>query len=346
MQKKRRNFLIVSGIVLAAMTVTLIVIWVKIQQQGYGCATNAMGTAVRQTVYGKNRVAAASAAANSVTKLEGLLSWKVEDSDVAKLNSEAGVVWSSVDSTTVQVLATALDVADRSGGAYDPTILPLSSLWDFGGENQHVPSAEQIQKFLPFVNYKDLRIDTSNPSASLKLHAMAIDLDGIERGAACDQAVGQYRSQGAEGAVIAVGESIGVYGGKPDHTAWHVAVRDPEAKGNTAMGQVDLTSGFLSTTGVFQSNFTKDGVFYHSILDPKTGYPAKSGLKSVTVAAKSGVLSDALSRACFLLGVKKGESLLKAYGAEGIFIDNQRRVFVTDGMRTRFTVTASAYRLQ
>ena len=122
---------------------------------------------------------AAEDAAQAVSELEDLISWRKEDSDIAKINATAGNDWVSVDSKPASLLARCLDVAQQSGGAFDPTILPLSSLWDCGGENQHLPSAEDIQRFLPYVDYTNLRVDSEENSSSLKNSMYALDLGGV-----------------------------------------------------------------------------------------------------------------------------------------------------------------------
>src|SRR5699024_9207852 len=127
---------------------------------------------------------------------------------------------------------------------------------------------------------------------------------GIGKGAACDAAVQMYQESGAEAGIVAVGGSIGLYGEKPDGSLWRLGVRDPNSGDDRAeaMGLLDLASGFVSTSGSYEKTFTENGKTYHHLLDPKTGYPAESGLVSVTVVAKSGALSDALATAVFVLG--------------------------------------------
>jgi FAD:protein FMN transferase len=315
------------------------------ETQGYESATAVMGSYVQQTVYGTMRESSATAAADSVARLESRISWQADGSDVARLNDAAGTDWISIDPQTAALLQTCLDAAEKSGGAFDPTILPLSSLWDFGGENQHLPEKDQIREFLPYVSYRNLRVNTADSTASLKLHSTAIDLSGVEKGAACDAAVQEYRKAGVSGAIVAVEESVGVYGQKPDRTPWQVAVRSPATAGGPqeTVGQADLDSGFLSTCGIDQTSFAKDGVLYHHILDPRTGYPAENGLVSVTVRSESGALSDALSYACFVLGTEKGEALLSQYQAGGIFISRTKDVTVTGSLKTRFRITDSSY---
>jgi len=321
--------------------------WYRTERQptSYESTDFAMGTYIQQTVYGKNGEAAAKAALSKITQLENRISWRIENSDVARLNESAGTDWISVDPETASILALSLDVAQKSGGAFDPTILPVSSLWDFGGENQHVPAQSKIQKFIQYVNYQNLRVNVKNFTASLKLHSMAVDLGGIGKGAACDDAVAAYRSAGADYGIIAVGGSIGVCGSKPDGSLWHIAIRDPATKDDNAgsMGQINLASGFVSTSGIYEQTFTENGVTYHHLLNPKTGYPENNGLVSVTVKADNGAVSDALSTACFVLGREKGEKLLAAYHAEGVFIDSAKKVYVTGGLKNSFQILSGNY---
>lgn len=346
---KNKKIIIFLCAVLVLIIAALLFLWARFGQkpQSYECTNYAMGTYIQQTVYGSNREAAAAAAAKSVGDLENLISWRIGDSDIAKLNDAAGTVWTTLDPKTVALLQKSLDVAEKSGGAFDPTILPISAMWDFGGQNQHVPGVSQIRQYLPYINYQNLRIDTKKSTASLKMHYMAVDLGAIGKGAACDEAVAAYRSAGAQSAIIAVGGSVGVYGTKFDGSLWNIAVRDPKSSEaqSTAMGTVSLSSGFISTSGPYEKNFTENGILYHHLLNPKTGYPENNGLLSVSVVCDNGALSDALSTACFVLGREKGLALLKQYGAEGILIDSTGKVTVTDEIKGRFKITNESYHL-
>lgn len=346
---KNKRLIILLSTLLAVIMIALIIIWSKLvlTPQSYECTNFAMGTYIQQTVYGSKRVEAATAAAKDIGTLDDLISWRDGDSDISKLNQAAGSDWVSLDAKTISILKTSLDVAEKSDGAFDPTILPISTLWNFGGENQQVPAPDDLKKYIQFVNYKDLRIDTKESTASLKLHYMAVDLSAIGEGAACDEAVAAYRNAGADSGIIAVGGSVGVYGAKSEKSPWRVAVRDPNSKEaqSTSMGEIELSSGFVSTSGSYDHAFTKDGVTYHHLLDPKSGYPENNGLVSTTVVCDSGALSDALSTACFILGKEKGMELLKKYNAEGIFIDKNDRVYVTENLMNNFKITNARYNL-
>ena len=191
------------GRALAFFAVVLVLVFAGrqwyIQQrdrQPFTSTEYAMGSYVQQTVYGRMGEDAASEAANAVQRLENQISWRMEDSDIARLNAAAGTDWIAIEPQTADLLEMALHVAEQSEGAYDPTVLPVSSLWDFGGENQHLPDEEEIETYRTFVDYHNLRVDKETSEASLKIHGAALDLGGIGKGAACDTAVQAYRRQG------------------------------------------------------------------------------------------------------------------------------------------------------
>lgn len=172
-----------------------------------------------------------------------------------------------------------------------------------------------------------------------------LDLGAVGKGIACDVAQNYLKQQKeVSGAVIAVGGSILLYGSKPDGSNWNVAVQNPRGQDGEAMGVLSL-SGItnVSTSGDYEKYFMQDGKRYHHILDPSTGYPAESGLISVTVVSDNGLLSDGLSTACFVLGKEKGQKLLETYGAEGIFIDQNKKVTVTKGLKDKFTILNEEY---
>ena len=130
-------------------------------------------------------------------------------------------------------------------------------------------------------------------AAALLDPGMSIDLGAAGKGAACDTALEEYRRAGIKGAVVAVGGSIGLYGKKPDGKDFRVSVRSPEGEGS--LGVLELPGGFVSTSGSYEKFFQQDGRTYCHLLDPRTGYPAESGLTSVTVWCQdSGALSLSL----------------------------------------------------
>ena len=310
--------------------------------------TFSMGSYVQQTVYGKNKKEAAQQASGKVTQLEQLISWKIEGSDIQRLNAAAGGEFVKIDPAVYQLLRLSADVSEVSHGAFDITIAPISQLWDFDAQQELVPDSKLIESLLPEVGFEAVKLGEDN-TAALYGKGNAVELGAIGKGAACDTMLQSYKDFGVSGAIASVGGSVGIYGSKPLGFPWRVAVRDPKSTGG--MGELSLKEGFLSTSGNYEKGFEKDGVWYHHILDPKTGYPAGypsgSDLQSVTVWTKSsGALSDALSTVCYIMGLDESLGILETYDAQAVFVTKDDKVIVTNGLRSNFKLISEGYSME
>ncbi len=181
------------------------------------------------------------------------------------------------------------------------------------------------------VDYRQLALTPQGVSLS---EGMAVDLGAAGKGAACDKALAVYQEAGLAGGVAAAGGSVGLYGKKPGGSLWQISVRDPWGGGS--VGVLELEEGFVSTSGSYEKTFQQDGITYHHLIDPKTGYPAESGLVSVTVCSGSGALSDCLSTACFVLGEEKSLPLLESFSAQALFIHEDGSITCTPGLEEAF----------
>lgn len=289
-----------------------------------------------------------------------------------------------LDSDMTSWVEDSLELAKRSNGAFDPTIGRLTRLWNIEGDNPKVLSKQEIKNTLEDTGYtkihlekvesqntantkknvdKDIKDNTAknketsedtskNTNTNESVSSIYIgdkctlDLGAVGKGIACDVVQDYLKKQKeVSGAVIAVGGSILLYGSKADGSDWNVAVQNPRGQDGEAMGVLSLSGTTnVSTSGDYEKYFMQDGKRYHHILDPSTGYPADSGLISVTIVSDSGLLSDGLSTACFVLGKEKGEKLLETYGAEGVFIDQNKKVTVTKGLKDKFTILNKEYK--
>ena len=140
------------------------------------------------------------------------------------------------------------------------------------------------------------------------------------------------------------GSSVMAYGEKPDGSDWKVALTDPRDPEGDYLSAITLNEGeFLSTSGDYEKYFIEDGKRYHHILDPKTGYPVWNGLDSVTVICDSGLFADGLSTACFVLGMDDALKLLEKYNADAAFVDEDKNIYLTSGMKERFELMKNTY---
>ena len=259
---------------------------------------------------------------------EALLSRTVEGSDVWRVNQAAGESV-TVSEDTAELISLGLEYSELSGGVFDVTVGRLTELWDFGGAD-HVPDAAELSPVLASVDYHNLRLDgstvtLSDPEARLELGAVA-------KGYIADRVAQLLKEEGAKSAVIDLGGNVVTLGQKPDGEAWKIGVQQPFGAERSELIGLIRAEGDLSlvTSGVYERNFQRDGVLYHHILDPRTGFPADTDVIGVTVVSHSSARGDALSTVCLLLGMEEGSRLLEAdpdvLGA--VWVDKAGEVYV------------------
>lgn len=280
----------------------------------------AMGTVITQKIYGEKTASHITAVTGLVNALEKLISWRDENSAVYELN-ENGVV---TDKNLSAYIRECISVSEKTGGRFDITVGGVSRLWSIGESDERVPDKNEIAAELKNVGYENITLNRERISLE---GGCKIDLGAVGKGIACDIIRNYLESTAVKGAVVSVGGSIMVYGSRDKAGSdWSVAIQHPR-KENEFLGVIRLKEGFISTSGDYERYFMKDGKRYHHILDGATGYPSDSGLISVTVVCDNGLLSDALSTACFILGKDEGIKLLEQYGASGIFVTEDEQVY-------------------
>ena len=270
---------------------------------------------------------------------EKLLSRTVEGSDVDRLN-RAGGAYTELDPRTVDLLRQAEEVWEISGGAFDVTVGPVTRLWDFHGDGQGtVPDPGIIEEAVRHVGMRHLTI--GEDGASLDDPEAAVDLGGIAKGYIADRVAEYLREQGVTGAVINLGGNIECVGSKPaasfgkEREPFRIGIELPYSDRTQILGSLEVTSGTVVTSGVYERFFVADGKEYHHILDPATGYPAQTDVLSVTLVSQEGRSADcdALATACLLLGREQGLALLEAQdGIEALIVGTDGQLLQTSGM--------------
>lgn len=322
----------------------------------------AMGTVISQTVYltRKTAVLTKNETDAKITdvvlqKLNDLeqkeLSWRLESTEVARINAAAGEGPVSVSPAMAGWLERCLQISEQTGGAFDVSIGRLSRLWDIDTwaaaadpQDYELPGQEEITRALATTGWQNIRLEQQTegvPTVSIPAE-MQLDLGAVGKGVALDE-IRETLEEHPEvsGAVISAGGSILTYGSKPEGGAWQIAVTDPLAP-SESVGILTLDGGYcVSTSGDYERYVEVDGVRYHHILDPRTGSPARSDVAGVTIVTTDGFLSDALSTACFVLGQEEGQKLLEKYDAEGLFIDHEGTITMTEGMQQYFHLSNS-----
>lgn len=271
-----------------------------------------------------------------------LLSWTEENSQISQLNNADGKTMEVSDDLAAD-LEKIRQLSQDSNGAFDPTLGKIIRLWDIAGENPHVPDQSEIDTLLPEVGYEKIQVDGNNVTL---LDGCTLDLGAVGKGMGCDLIMDYLRSQpDVSGMILNLGgSSVMTYGEKPDGSSWKVALTDPRDTEGDYLGAITLDANqFLSTSGDYEKYFIEDGIRYHHILDPKTGYPVQNGLTSVTIVCDQGYLADGLSTACFVLGMDAAKPLLEKYDAEAVFVDEDKNVYVTSGLMDKFELMKDGY---
>jgi len=257
---------------------------------------------------------AVDAAFAEIARLDKLLSSYHQDSDVSRLSQSDNGRQVTVE--TAEVLALGLDVALRSGGAFDLTLGRLKALWAMDGEAPSIPHRDAIAAALIGTGPTALALD--GRQVTKRTPQLQIDLGGIAKGYAVDRAIAVLKQHGITSAAINAGGDMYLLGQQPERP-WRIGIQHPRQK-EIVLETVQISDQAVVTSGDYERFFEQDGMRYHHIFDPQSGLPAR-GCQSVTIITDSVALGDALATAVFVLGPKAGLLLLGEYPrAEGLIV--------------------------
>ncbi len=297
----------------------------------------AMGTVVTQRIYDKNAEEISKKVMDRIRKIEDDMTINKSGGEIDKLNAYAGIDFVELNEDAIYVLEKAMGFSKISNGAFDAMIGPLVKEWDVFSDDPSVPSVKRIDDLLSLVNYEDITIDKNLSKAKLEKKSQVVDLGGIAKGYAGDKAIELYMEHKVKSAFISIGGNIVLLGSKPDGSLWKVGVRNPRGPEGSYIGVISAKDKAIVSSGDYQRYFEKDGVRYHHIIDPRTGYPADSGLIGTTIISELSIDADALSTATFVLGLEKGMELIeKLEGVEAVFITNEKKIYITKGLSNAF----------
>jgi len=298
-----------------------------------------MGTLVEITLSGNGEKAKATAHSlfTEIQRIDDLASFH-KTSELTKINDHAGKGPFKTDPELLKIIGESLRVARLTQGAFDPTIGPVSRLWQFSGEKEpKVPSESELKEALTRVGWQRVTIDADAGTILLPEPGMALDLGGITKGYALNRAAAMVRESGLRGALINIGGDILAVGEKEAGKPWRVGVEDPRNK-HGVVAVTTLKDRLIITSGDYERFFIQDGKRYHHILDPATGYPANT-LRSVTVVGPIGTMLQPLGTATFVMGAQGGLKFVETIeGAQSFLIDAQGEYLFSDGAQSVFDV--------
>ena len=305
----------------------------------------AMDTVMEVAAYGEHAEQAVKYTEKRIEELENRLSRTKADSLVSGLNRDGSIRHLTYDYWNL--IARAKEYRDATNGAFDITIAPVMDAWGFTGDSFRVPEQSELDTLLKKVNSDAIQM-LGSPSDSVTLgEGQAIDLGGIAKGYTSDWVEQTFRANGIESGKISLGGNVFVLGTKPDGSDWRVGIKDPRNESGLA-AILSLRDAYAITSGGYERYFEENGKTYHHIIDPSTGYPADSGLLSVTVVAAdngpdwagagNGAMCDAFSTALFVMGEEQALDFWRngGYDFDLVLVTEDGRVVITAGLADRF----------
>lgn len=299
--------------------------------------TYAMNTVIEQKWYGESADTVYTGMETKIREIESALSLHLSQSEIAAINENAGVQPVEVSQRTFDLLQRAKELSEQSDGAFDITIAPVVELWGITSDHPHVPTDEELAQAMALMGLEDLVLDEEACTAYLTRPGMAIDLGGIAKGWTADQLREYARELGAERGYVSLGGNLMIIGERPDGDPFKFGLRDPQGDASTYLGTVTLEDGCtMATTGGYERYFEEDGIRYHHVLDPRTGYPADSDLLSVAVISKDGTLADYLSTTLFVQGLEAAKAAAGSEDYALVMVDQENNVWISGLLRGNF----------
>ena len=302
-------------------------------------AAPSMGSELRLSVWTKDEasaVAAFEAIFKEFDRLEGLMSTWKDGSEIQRLNAAAGKHAVPVGAELRDVLRTARQMSEWTGGKFDVTWGAMSGLWKFDYQNKDgsVPDPREVTRRRKLIDYRELEVNEEAGTVFVRREGMIVNLGGIGKGYAVDRARDILLQRGLHDFMIQFGGDMYV-AGKSGDRPWRLGIQDPRGPADRIFASLELSDSTFSSSGDYERFFIKDGRRYHHILDPATGEPA-GGSRGVTIVARSATLADGLSTGVFILGPEAGMALIERLpDVEGVIVGSDNKVLVSSGLEGR-----------
>ena len=306
-----------------------------------------MGTVIKVTIYDSDDESIFNDIFTKIKELESNLSINEDGTLVDKINLSAGIEPVKVDDDTYEVIKKGLEYSKISNGLFDITIGPLVKLWSIGLPEQKLPTKQEIDSVLPLIDYNDLVLDDSEKTVYLKRSGMMIDLGGIAKGFTADIISEILTEKGIKSAIINLGGNIFAHGNKNKTDFWKVGIQNPLSDRGGIIGSIQVKNKSVVTSGTYERYFEENGIKYHHILSPKTGYPYENNISGITIVSDKSVDGDALSTSVFAMGVEDGLNFVNSRdGIDAIFVTNDNKIYLSNGIKDIFTLSNNDFTIQ
>lgn len=299
-----------------------------------------MGTPVSVRIYDEGKEALLDDVFARIEELADMIDVNIKDSEIYTINENAGVRPVTVSAETFYLIDEGIKHSEESGGTFDITIGPLTSLWNIGFDDARRPEDKEIEAVLPLIDYKNVELNEEEQSVYLKEEGMRLDLGGIAKGYFADLAADLLIDKGVEAAIVDLGGNIYVIGSNPSGEDWSIGIQDPHAERRQTLGQISASDQSIVTSGIYERILPDEEQDYHHLLDPEDGFPFMNELAGVSVVSETSIDGDALSTAAFAKGLEAGLAYIENIPeTEAVFVTRDNNVFLTDGLEEGFELT-------
>jgi FAD:protein FMN transferase len=252
------------------------------------------------------------------------------ESELTRLNARAGQGPVPVSPEMARLLAISAECGRVTNGAFDVTYFALRPLWNYKAEHPTLPSEDQIQAALKFVDYRRMVVDRQNDTVELPA-GFSIDLGGIAKGYGIDRAMDVLLAQGTKNGLVQAGGDTKALGRKFDKP-WQIAIKNPRHR-DEVFAVLPVVNQCVQTSGDYERFFEIDGQRYHHIIDPRTGRPS-SGCMSATVIGPEATFDDGIATAMCVLGPEAGLAIIEQLDrVEAVLVGMDGRVHLSSGLQ-------------
>src|SRR6056297_1039723 len=305
-----------------------------------------LDTHVNITLYGTEDESIFKKIFEEIERLENILSVHIEGSDLDLLKDNAGIKPVKVNEDTIKIMEKSIKYSELTNGLFDITSGPLIDLWGIGTESAKIPSKDEIKVAIGLIDYNKIKINKNERTIFLEDEGMIANLGAIAKGYIADKVEEKLYELGVKSAIINLGGNVQLIGSKPDGTLFRIGIQDPD---ETRGGNIGVYTGkdvTIVSSGDYERFFIEDGVKYHHMLNPKTGFPVDTEIKSVSIITDKSFEADALSTSVLLSGWDKGIAMIEnSKDIEAIFINKDHQVYVTEGLKETFDFDSDNYKL-
>ncbi len=307
-----------------------------------------LGTTVDIILYDSKDSKAIEEAFDRIREIENKMTINIEGpSEIIALNEASGLHDVKISPDTFFVLERGLYYSKLTDGKFDITVGSIVKLWNIGTENAAVPRQQDLDKALDLIGYNKLHLNNDNFEAFLDIEGMKVDLGAIAKGYAADEVGDVLKKRGIKSAIINLGGNILAIGENANGEPFKIGVQNPFNHRGDYLGILSIKDKTVVTSGIYEKNFEHEGIIYHHILDPETGYPVDNNLAGVSIITSKSIDGDGLSTSAFLLGLEKGMELIDNIpDTEAIFITKNKKIYLTEGVRNNFFLTNQEYQVK